>query len=89
MQYHARINTIPIDVILNTENKCIAFTKAPNTGAFVDVLKNLPVATWNDKGVEINGVLYPVKTWIKVEGYVKEYFKYLLQNDFQLNPFFM
>lgn len=88
MQFQLQISTIPANVVLCSDTKRIAFTKLPNQGSFVDVLKGLPIATWKDAGLEINGKIYNYNTWTNVEGDIKEYFKYLLQNDFQTNPFF-
>jgi len=87
--YEAQLPTIPAAVCLNPSTKQIAFTKGqPST--FIDVLGELPRATWKEKGLEIEGVEYQYNVWHNLidNDTLFNYFKVLLQKDATSNsPF--
>jgi hypothetical protein len=87
----AQLPHIPGACALNPSTKQIAFTKGqPST--FIDVLGELPRATWKEKCLEIEGVEYQYNVWHSVadcESDLHKYFKVLLQKDATTSPFEM
>lgn len=91
MQYQVNIQAIPAILVLDTAQSSIAFEKGRKE-AFIDVLKMSSgkelSAFWTNKGVTIDEVSYPYRTWFKIDkedaSDFKEYFKYLLNG---VNPY--
>jgi len=77
------IPSIPCGIVLDSDTLMVAFNYTQK-GTLMDSQKNVPLAVWKQKGLEIEGKLFLYNMFVKPEGALKEYLKAIIQHDGQL-----